>query len=264
MEVTPEACHFDERKFHVKPVRQKWFGCACCPPNLARLLSSIGSYAYTEKEDTLYVHLYIGSTVRKEVQGTTAEVFITSGFPWDGNVSVRVKGTAKPFTLALRIPDWCADKYQVSGTEGAVTRMEDGYLYVTKAWSENDSIELNFSMNIQLYEADSRVREDIGKVAVMRGPVVYCLEEADNGKDLHLLGLDLDAEPQVEEREIEGNVVRGIAISGFRQEPVYIKGHELYRIAQQADWKPVRLRFVPYYTWANRGENEMAVWVRRA
>ncbi len=264
LEVTPEACHFDERKFHVKPVRQKWFGCACCPPNLARLLSSIGLYAYTEKEDTLYVHLYIGSTVRKEVQGTTAEVFITSGFPWDGNVSVQVKGTAKPFTLALRIPDWCADKYEVSGTEGAVTRMEDGYLYVTKAWSENDSIELNFSMNIQLYEADSRVREDIGKVAVMRGPVVYCLEEADNGKDLHLLGLDLDAEPQVEEREIEGNVVRGIAISGFRQEPVYIKGHELYRIAQQADWKPVRLRFVPYYTWANRGENEMAVWVRRA
>lgn len=263
LEVTPEACHFDERKFHVKPVRQKWFGCACCPPNLARLLSSIGSYAYTEKEDTLYIHLYMGSTVQKDVQGETAEISVTSGYPWNGDVSVRVKGTSNPFTIALRIPEWCED-YQVKGTEGADTRVEDGYLYVTKVWGEEDSLELNFPMEVHVFEADSRVREDIGKAAVMRGPVVYCLEEVDNGKDLHLLSLDAGSGPEVTEREISGTIVKGVTLSGYRREPVYMEGRGLYRVVKEIKRTPVQLQFVPYYTWANRGENEMRVWVQRA
>ncbi len=264
LEVTPEACHFDERKFHVKPVRQKWFGCACCPPNLARLLSSIGSYAYTEKEDTLFIHLYMGSTVHKEIQGETAEIRVVSGYPWNGEVSVKVKGTSTPFTIALRIPEWCADEYQVRGAEGADTRTENGYLYVTKVWGEEDSLELSFPMEVRIFEADSRVREDIGKVAVMRGPVVYCLEEVDNGKDLHLLSLDVNAEPKVTEREIAGTKIQGISLSGFRQEPVYMEGRGLYRVVKEIKRNPVQLPFIPYYTWANRGENEMRVWVQRA
>ncbi len=264
LEAAPEACRFDERKFHVKPVRQKWFGCACCPPNLARLLSSIGSYAYTEKEDTLYIHLYMGSMVQKEIQGETAEISVTSGYPWNGGVSVKVKGTSVPFTIALRIPEWCADEYQVRGTEGAETRTENGYLYVTKAWGAEDQVELSFPMEVRVFEADSRVREDIGKVAVMRGPVVYCLEEADNGTDLHLLSLDVHAEPEVREREIAGTTVKGIALSGYRQDPVYIEGKGLYRVVKEIKRNPVKLQFVPYYTWANRGENEMRVWVQRA
>lgn len=264
LEVTPEACHLDERKFHVKPVRQKWFGCACCPPNLARLLSSIGTYAYTEKEDILYIHLYMGSTVQKEVQGQMAEVNVVSGYPWTGEVSVKVKGTSRPFTIALRIPDWCADEYQVKGAEGADTRTENGYLYVTKAWGEGEHLELTFPMEVRVFEADSRVRENIGKVAVMRGPVVYCLEEVDNGKDLHLLSLDVKAEPEVKECEIGGTRVEGITLSGFRQEPVYMEGRGLYRVVKEIQKNPVKLQFVPYYTWANRGENEMRVWVQRA
>ncbi len=264
LEAAPEACRFDERKFHVKPVRQKWFGCACCPPNLARLLSSIGSYAYTEKEDTLYIHLYMGSMVQKEIQGETAEISVASGYPWNGGVSVKVRGTSLPFTIALRIPEWCADEYQVRGTEGAETRTENGYLYVTKAWGAEDQVELSFPMEVRVFEADSRVREDIGKVAVMRGPVVYCLEEADNGTDLHLLSLDVHAEPEVREREIAGTTVKGIALSGYRQDPVYIEGKGLYRVVKEIKRNPVKLQFVPYYTWANRGENEMRVWVQRA
>ncbi len=264
LEAAPEACRFDERKFHVKPVRQKWFGCACCPPNLARLLSSIGSYAYTEKEDTLYIHLYMGSMVQKEIQGETAEISVTSGYPWNGGVSVKVKGTSVPFTIALRIPEWCADEYQVRGIEGAETRTENGYLYVTKAWGAEDQVELSFPMEVRVFEADSRVREDIGKVAVMRGPVVYCLEEADNGTDLHLLSLDVHAEPEVREREIAGPTEKGIDLSGYRQDPVYIEGKGLYRVVKEIKRNPVKLQFVPYYTWANRGENEMRVWVQRA
>lgn len=263
LEVTPEACHFDERKFHVKPVRQKWFGCACCPPNLARLLSSIGSYAYTEKEDTLFIHLYMGSTVQKNVQGNTAEISITSGYPWNGEVGVTVKGTGAPFTIAFRIPEWC-EEYKIQGTEGADTEEKDGYLYVTKNWTEEDSLKLDFPMEVHVFEADSRVREDIGKAAVMRGPIVYCLEEVDNGKDLHLLSLDVKTEPQVNQREIAGTLVEGITLPGYRQEPVYMEGRGLYRVVKDIKKKPVQLQFVPYYTWANRGENEMRVWVQRA
>lgn len=89
LSVNPRSCHDDPGKQHVKPVRQKWFGCACCPPNLARLISSIGSYAYTENEDTLWVHLYAGGTVEKEVNGQKAQVVITSGLPWDGDVNTQ-------------------------------------------------------------------------------------------------------------------------------------------------------------------------------
>lgn len=100
LEVLPEACHKDERKFHVKPVRQKWFGCACCPPNLARLISSIGAYAFTEKEDTLFVHLYMGSTLKKMVGEREVQVRVDSQMPWDGEVAVTVE--AKERSLYLR------------------------------------------------------------------------------------------------------------------------------------------------------------------
>ena len=106
LEVLPEACHKDERKFHVKDIRQKWFGCACCPPNLARTLSSVSSYAFTENDDTLFVHLYIGSDVKKKVNGQEVAVHIDSAFPWDGKVTVSVDGANVPLTLALRIPGW--------------------------------------------------------------------------------------------------------------------------------------------------------------
>ena len=111
LEVEPKACHEDEDRSHVKPVRQKWFGCACCPPNLARLISSVSTYAYTEREDTLFVHLYMGSTVRKVLGRNEVTVRVESGFPWNGTVAVAVEvpdaiRCKEAFTLALRIPGW--------------------------------------------------------------------------------------------------------------------------------------------------------------
>lgn len=260
LEVLPEACRRDERKFHVKPVRQKWFGCACCPPNLARLLSSVGTYAYTEKEDTLYVHLYMGSHIKKEIHGETAEIFMESAYPWEGNVSLRVEGTEKLFTIALRIPSWCAD-YHIEGIEGAQTEEKDGYLYVTKEWKKEDVLRLNFPMEIRLLEANVLVRENVGKTALMRGPVVYCMEEADNGKNLHLLSIPDDVKAETEDREIAGVTVKGIKINGFRQAAE--SGAEgLYHVVGSRKREPVILHFIPYYTWANRGENEMQVWTR--
>lgn len=260
LEVFPKACHKDERKLHVKSVRQKWFGCACCPPNLARIISSVGSYAFTENKDTLFVHVYMGCRITKCIDQEEIEVSIVSGFPYDGNVQIDVSAGNVPFTLAFRIPDWC-DDYEISGPDAAKAEEKDGYLYLTKIWGENETITLYFPMQVQILQADPRVREDIGKVAVRRGPVTYCLEEADNGKNLHMLTVDCEAEPETEECLIEGERVVSILIPGYRE--VIPEGKKLYTKAEKIRNMPVKLRFVPYYTWGNRGENEMTVWVRR-
>lgn len=259
LEAVPEACHRDERKFHVKPVRQKWFGCACCPPNLARLLSSIGSYAFTEKEDTLFIHLYMGSVLTKKAGGRDVDVRLESGFPWDGNVRISVRAKDADFTLACRVPDWC-DEYRVQGIEDAQTEVKNGYLYVKKEWGEEDCMTLSFPMEARLMAANGKVREDIGKAAVVRGPVVYCMEETDNGKDLHLLTLRPDVPFGVTDTEICGVPVKAVEAAGYR-----VAGQEasgLYHPYRPAVKEAVRIRLIPYFTWANRGENEMQVWTR--
>ena len=164
LEVYPEACRKDERKFHVKPVRQKWMGCACCPPNLARLLSSIGSYAYTENEDTLFMHLHIGGTLTKQVGEQEVTVSVESGFPWDGNVKIRVWAKDSDFKLGVRIPGWC-EKFDISGCEDSERTMKDGFLYIQKVWGDEDCLELNFPMEVRLIAANPRVRETVGKAA---------------------------------------------------------------------------------------------------
>ena len=262
LEVHPEACHKDARKAHVKPVRQKWFGCACCPPNLARILSSLSSYACTEREDALFLHLYVGSVITKQVGAKTMTLTISSGLPWNGKVRIEMSGDSVPFTLALRIPDW-SSSYTLGGIDPAGAELKDGYLYITKVWNTGDALELDLSMEVRILQADPRVREDIGKVAVTRGPIVYCLEEADNGADLHLLTADCHSAARTEEFTVAGEPVQSILLDGFRQQPAE-DGQGLYYPAASVQKAPVSLRFVPYYVWGNRKENEMAVWVRQA
>lgn len=259
LEVLPEACHKDSRKFHVKPVRQKWFGCACCPPNLARLLSSIGRYAYGENEDTLFVHLYIGGEITKQVGGEEILVSLDSDMPWNGNVRVTVKGKNVPFTLALRIPEWSIG-FEAPKLDGASIEEKEGYLYITRNWGEEESFTLEFPMKARQFMADANVREDIGKAAVMRGPIVYCLEEVDNGKDLHLVTIPADAKFATEMFKIGDLDVVSLKTEGYRQKKQEAKG--LYRLLTARGEEAQQLRLIPYFTWANRGENEMTVWIR--
>lgn len=266
LEVVPKACHEDARRAHVKPVRQKWFGCACCPPNLARLISSIGTYAFTETDDTVYVHLYMGLHMEKQFQSGTAKIDITSGFPWNGNVNIQVICEAEEaFTIALRIPEWTIrNQVKISGIENAATQEQDGYLYITKTWRQ-DTIQIEFPMEVQVLEADCRVRDTIGKAAIKRGPVVYCLEEADNGKDLHLLKMDENASYdkasfKIEEKEIAGESVPAIKAQGWRQRKTQDSG--LYFTHTKTEYDQTTLTWIPYYAWANRGEGEMQVWTR--
>lgn len=262
LEVYPKACHEDARKFHVKPIRQKWFGCACCPPNLARLLSSIGSYAYTENEDTLFLHLYMGSTLEKKIGEKTADIRVESNFPWEGDVKITIRAKDTGLKLALRIPDWCS-RYELDGFTGG-TEEKDGYLYLQKDWGEEEEFTLHFPMEVRMIAAKEAVREDIGKVAVMRGPVVYCLEETDNGKDLQKLLIDPELNVTVSDGNICGTPVKKLTAAGFRQLDTHIEkeSEALYHVWKKPEFEKAELSYIPYYTWANRGENEMQVWTR--
>ena len=258
LEVNPEACHKDERKFHVKPVRQKWFGCACCPPNIARLLSSIGSYAYTENEDTLFLHLYMGSSLTKKIGNQQVDICVESNFPWDGKVKIRVRAKGTGLKLALRIPGWC-NSYEFTGFCNADMEEKQGYLYIQKDWGEEDCLELNFPMDVRLIAANPLVRENVGKVAVMRGPVVYCLEAVDNGENLHLVTLSSEQEKvEVTDMDICGVTAKALTLSGWRKD---CSGEQnLYHVWEKEKKSKVRLKYIPYYMWANRTENEMQVW----
>lgn len=259
LEVLPEACHKDERKRHVKPVRQKWFGCACCPPNITRLVSSIASYAYTENDDTLFVHMYMGGELDKTVGEETVHISINSEFPWNGRVSIKVNSDKSlKYTLACRIPGWC-DSYTLNGAGNASCELKNGYLYITKEWSDGEEIILNFDMPIKLMQSNTAVRENEGKLAVMRGPVVYCLEEADNGKNLHNLCLNPAEGGSIAVSEELGMPMTMITMHGRRYKDSD-NSAGLYNTYSANSYDNTMLKFVPYYAWNNRGEGEMKVW----
>ncbi len=265
LEVVPEACKKDERKFHVKPVRQKWFGCACCPPNIARTVTSLGSYLYTKNQDTLFVHMYAGSEVETECEGGCLKISMESQMPWEGRAKLTIK-SEKPVetTLAFRLPGWCKDP-DIRYSEEKKSKTENGYLYLTGVFQPEEVITFDFPMKVRMLAANDRVREDIGKAAFMRGPVTYCAEEADNGKNLHLLKVaaeQIAKNPDVikiDDLMIADQQVKTLKVPGFtvkRQE------EELYVEYRMPKIQETMITLVPYYTWNNRGEGEMSVWMR--
>lgn len=238
LEVLPEASHKDSRKYHVRPVRQKWFGCACCPPNLARLISSIGEYCFTENEDTLYIHQFIGS----RVSCGNADLVIASTYTQNGKVSIAVKPKTE-FTLAVRIPLWC-NEYKFSQK----CEVRDGYAYFDI--DGECGIDCDFEVRTKMIKCSNRVRANTDKVAVTRGPFVYCVEEADNGKNLQMLRIRKNPDFRLRENKIIAD--------GCREKEC----GELYSEWTENEAEETEIEFIPYYLWGNRGENEMSVYVR--
>lgn len=264
LEVWPEACHNRADQRHVKVTRQPWFGCACCPPNIARLLASLGSYIYTKtNEREIYTNLYIGGTAEIELGDQIILITQNSELPWNGKVKLTLR-VAKPeqFTLALRIPGWCsAPKIAVNGEAVNLNTISDkGYAKITRVWVDGDTVDLDFPIETVLITANPKVRANSGKKAVMRGPLVYCLEEVDNGADLHNLILNANTKFDV---SFDPNLLNGIAIisaEGVRELANW--DDTLYRVNASLETQPVKLTFIPYYAWANRDPGEMLVWVR--
>ena len=261
LEVYPKKTHMDARFRHVKPQRQKWFGCACCPPNIARLTASIGSFFSSYNDKAFYTHIPAGARTEAMLGGTKVGITVKSGYPWNGDIEVSFELEKEAeFTYGIRIPSWCEKFNAEFNGEKLDNAPENGYLILNRIFKNGDVLKLSFNMDVVVLEADQNVRADAGKLAVMRGPVVYCLEEEDNGENLHLVSIPADASFKVS-KETELGGITALYTEGFREEPE--NDDRLYRPVRNKMHEETTLKFIPYYAWANRSEGEMRVWIHR-
>ncbi|MCR4884170.1 MAG: glycoside hydrolase family 127 protein [Clostridiales bacterium] len=258
LEVDPEACRTDKRLNHVKHVRQKWFGCACCPPNVARLLSSLPQYAFTGNGEAVYVHLYMASDAETMLGGKPLCLHVRDGW-MQGRVHIDIESDGARGDICVRLPGWCADPSWKS-TKGSGT-VRDGYVVFSGEWKAGDSLDLELPFSAVCLEADWRVREDAGKAAVQYGPFVMCTEEKDNGHYLHMLKITPDSlDARVEKQMIGGIELPVLQVRGKKlaQEETAA----LYTPWKKQPEEDTRVTMVPYFAWGNRGEGEMRVWQR--
>ncbi len=221
--------------------RKEVFDCSCCPPNVMRFISSIGDYLYTYSEDTIYVHQYINS--ESAVDGVN--ISQKTDYPSNGEIVFELKNNTKK-ALAVRIPGWCK-----SFSMNKEYTLKDGYAYIELHGDEE--IKLSLSMNVRFVKANRKVHENAGRVALMRGPVVYCLEGVDNGADIKCVSVDTKSEFTVGEKDF---LVPSISGKGY----IEAESDALYYEAEE-NKKEINLKFIPYYAFANRGESDMTVWV---
>ncbi|MFY9494819.1 MAG: beta-L-arabinofuranosidase domain-containing protein [Limnochordia bacterium] len=258
LEVVPEVISRRRDHFHVRPTRQSWFGCACCPPNIARLVASVGKYMYGVEGNALYVHLYGDNTAEAVWAGKNVTLRQETDYPYEGEVKVSIEAPeAVDGVLYLRIPGWCQEwNVKVNGEIVTSPTLEEGYLKLARVWTNGDTIELSLAMPVMRVRSNTLVRETIGKVALQRGPLVYCLEEQDNGANLAALILPAESEFIVEfEEELNVPILRGEAKR-------YVSNtDELYTTAEPKA-ETVTITAIPYFAWDNRKSGEMLVWLR--
>lgn len=261
LEVVPEFCTEHSYMMHVKPERQRWFSVACCPPNIARTLASLGQYIYARDKEGIYVNQFISSTAELEIENRKIQINLESGLLQDGKVrlSVYLPETV-PFTVKIRIPKYAGHlKLRRNGLK-TECREEKGYALFSEFDSGENLIEIDFDIKPRWVGANDRVREDEGKMALMKGPCVYCLEEIDNGENLS--AIYVDPKTRLEEgkpfEELFGSLST-IQYYGTRFANVGIKEDELYGqlIPQETE---VSLKAIPYCLWNNREKGEMLVW----
>ncbi len=242
----------------VKTQRVPWFGCACCPPNVARLLASLGAYAYGQTPDGLALHLYAGGVVQFAAGAVPVRVHVTTEYPWKERVELSVEpATPAEFTLHLRLPGWCRTPHLSLNGRPLEAEKVHGYARVARVWRTGDKLVLDLPMPVERVHADVRVSSAAGLVALQRGPVVYCVEEKDNGPQLAALSLPRESPLTA---HFVPDLLGGCTIlegAARRTEP----GAKLYT-TEPARLQAVRLCAVPYALWANRGEGEMRVWLR--
>ena len=265
-----------DRFFYVNPLetdkechtcRSPWFGCACCPPNISRMILQVPGYMYAYSKDRFYLTLYSSSRTTVSMDGVRVGVDQTSDYPFDGKVTIKLTPEKHAaFRLCLRIPTWSTgwefmpgglytyrdltDKkieVRVNGRT-AKYRMENGFAVINRKWKKGDVVELDLPMPVQRVRCDERVKENVGTSAVTRGPLVYCAEEADNGivQQLQLRKGQADVQP------VSDGVLQGIS-------RIDLPGN---RIGKDMAESEVTVHFIPYYAWCNRGDNQsMRVWL---
>ncbi|MCP1835876.1 DUF1680 family protein [Bradyrhizobium sp. USDA 4532] len=263
LEMHPKTLRFNGIYNHVSPVRRPWFGCACCPPNIARLFASIGHYIYTPRADTLYVNLYVGNRVEISVGGAKLRLLMSGNYPWKDEVEIAVE-SARPIshTLALRLPQWCSAPAASLNGERINCELRNGYLHIHRTWRQGDRVKLLLPMQVRRVYGHPQVRNLAGKVAIERGPLVYCLEEVDNGTELHNVWLPADSRFSLVDGTglFKGKIL--LQADGVRLQHTQCEEAELYQYDKvPGQLEPQRLTFIPWFSWANRGEGEMRIWI---
>jgi len=246
----------------VKPERQGWFNCACCPPNILRTLTGLGQYIYSYSEDTVLVNLYVAGNGVFPLRGGEVRIAQSGSYPWDGDVTLTL-GLDRPaeFALHLRIPGWCRNaQATLNGRDLDVAALcRDGFLVLRQLFHDGDTVCLHFPMTVDVVRSHPSLPFNAGKVALRRGPVVYCLEEADNGGELWNVALDTSCpiKAQAEPGLLDG--VIALSAQGYRKQGK--TGGELYTLDGPPAQEARTLRFIPYYAWCNRTPGDMEVWV---
>ena len=249
--------------------RKPWFGCACCPSNVSRFIPSLPGYVYAVKNDQVYVNLYLSNKAELKVDKKKILLEQETGYPWNGDIRLKITQGNQDFTMKLRIPGWVrgnvlpsdlysyADNqkpaYQVSVNGQTVeSDVNDGYLSIARKWKKGDVVEVHFDMIPRIVKANPKVEADHGRVAVERGPIVYCAEWPDNRFNVHSILLNQHPQFKVTDKP---ELLYGIRqITTDAQALSYDKAGKLVT-------KDVELTLIPYYAWAHRGEGDIEVWL---
>lgn len=250
--------------------RQPWFGCACCPSNICRFIPSLPGYVYAVKDNQVYVNLFMGNEAELKVGGKKVILHQETRYPWDGHVTLTVdKNAAGTFAMKIRIPGWVRNQvvpsdlytysdgkrpgYSVKVNGEAVTSaLEQGYFTIERKWKKGDCVELQLDMEVRTVKANGKVEADRGRIAVERGPIVYCAEWPDNS--FNVLSLLMNQHPQFEVVE------RPDLLYGLNQIKTPVQTLE-YDEQGRLVVKDQELTLIPYYAWAHRGPGNMAVWL---
>ena len=254
--VDPVKIKTDKDKGHVKAVRPSWLGCACCPPNLARLMADLPEYIYTVKDDVVLSDLFIGNEAEFELKAGKLSISLSTDYPENGHIRYVLNGPAG-VSFGIRIPAY-ADRYSLvidsmkvldedtdkGSFNGKEISYKDGYVFLEGGF-DNTEIELNIAVHAHIEYPHPKIKAVSGKAAVVRGPFVYCLEERDNGKGLESIGIGKAPVFADDKMEICDLPIHAIKTKGIKE-----------------DGNEAELTFIPYYAWANRGENEMRVYLK--
>lgn len=236
-----------DRFFYVNPLesegahhRKAWYGTACCPSQISRFLPSIGSYIYATSPNTVWLNLFVGSETEVEINKNKVKIAQNTNYPWDGKIEIKVDpNKSQKFGVKFRIPDWCKTySVQVNGQPMKNSVDESSYRTISRKWKKGDNVTINLDMPVEVVKADPRVAANIGKRALQRGPIVYCIEEVDN-KDFDSVVLGSKTSYSV---AFDKNLLGGV-------QTIYAKQNN--RTA----------KFVPYYSWDNRDNGKMKVWI---
>ena len=265
MEIRNSFMHPD-----MEATRSGWFECSCCPTNLTRLIPSVPGYMYAQKADNLFVNLFIKSTVDLSINNKPVQIIQQNNYPWEGNLMFTINTAgANTFNLLLRIPGWAADyavpsdlyKFETAPVEKPVIKVngqktdyttQNGYAVINRTWKKNDVVELILPMEVKKVVANENVKNDIGKVALQRGPIMYCAEWVDNGSKTSNLIIPAST---VFTAEFNPAILNGVMTLKADVPAVVINSNNESISTQKQSFTAI-----PYYSWANRGKGEMTVW----